>query len=137
MRDDFKARIIKIVAGIKRGNTLTYKEVARRAGNPKATRAVGNILNRYFRECMKSGGRKIPCHRVIRSDGRLGGYARGEREKKRLLKKKKSARRAFLESKFKKFISLFPQTFRTDLDIDLPFQKELCGQGRFFCPSFF
>ena len=90
MRDDFKAKVIKIVAGIRRGNTLTYKEVAARAGNPKAARAVGNILNKYYRDCVKLKKYKIPCHRVIRSDGKIGGYAKGEREKRELLKKEKT-----------------------------------------------
>jgi len=55
-------------------------EVARRAGNPKAFRAVGNILNKNYNP-------DIPCHRVIRSDGSVGGYNRGEEKKKEILKR--------------------------------------------------
>jgi len=62
---------------------LTYKEVAIRAGRPKAYRAVGNILHR------NSDLKNIPCHRVIRSDGKTGGYIFGERRKRMLLKKEK------------------------------------------------
>ena len=65
---------------IPKGKVLTYKEVAKRAGNAKASRAVGNILNKNFNP-------KIPCHRVIRSDGKLGGYNRGAVEKRKILKK--------------------------------------------------
>ena len=58
---------------------MTYKKVAKLAGRPKAWRAVGNILNR-------NQNPKIPCHRVIKSDGRVGGYNYGERKKIALLK---------------------------------------------------
>lgn len=76
----FKQKVLKIVCEIPRGKVLTYKEVARRAGNSRAYRAVGNILNKNFNP-------KIPCHRVIRSDGRIGGYNRGTKNKLILLKK--------------------------------------------------
>lgn len=67
---------------IPRGKTLTYKEVARMAGSPRAYRAVGNILNRH-------GGvdRGIPCHRVTKSDGTVGGYAHGIKKKAELLRR--------------------------------------------------
>lgn len=76
----FKNKVLSVVRKIPRGQTLTYKEVARRAGLPRAFRAVGNILNKNFDP-------KIPCHRVIRSDGKLGGYNRGARLKLKLLRK--------------------------------------------------
>lgn len=57
---------------------MTYKEVARKAGRPRAYRAVGNILH-------ANCDPEIPCHRVIRSDGKIGGYNRGVRNKARLL----------------------------------------------------
>jgi O-6-methylguanine DNA methyltransferase len=77
---NFREKVLKITSGIPRGKTLTYAEVARRAGNPRAYRAVGNILN-------KNCDSKIPCHRVIRSDGKLGGYNRGARKKKEILRR--------------------------------------------------
>jgi len=83
----FSRKVIEVVAKIRQREVLTYKEVARRAGNAKAARAVGNILNKYYWDCLKTGEKKIPCHRVVRSDGRLGGYARGEKEKRKLLEK--------------------------------------------------
>lgn len=80
----FKQKVLKIVAKIPRGEVLTYKEVAKRAGKTKAYRAVGNILN-------KNCNPEIPCHRVIRSDGNLGGYNRGKKQKEMLLKKEISS----------------------------------------------
>ncbi|MGB7957360.1 MAG: MGMT family protein [Minisyncoccia bacterium] len=79
----FSERVIQVVASISRGKTMTYAEVARRAGDPRAYRAVGNILN-------KNHDPKIPCHRVIHSDGTLGGYNRGARKKKEILRKEKA-----------------------------------------------
>lgn len=75
----FKEKVLKVVKGIKRGKVMTYKEVAIKAGNPKAYRAVGNVLSKNFNP-------QIPCHRVIRSDGKLGGYNRGIKNKEKLLK---------------------------------------------------
>ena len=76
----FKEKVFEIVKKIPRGKTLTYKEVARRADSPNASRAVGNILITNFDP-------KIPCHRVIRSDGIAGEYNRGRTEKLRKLKR--------------------------------------------------
>ncbi len=75
----FTEKVYEVVKKIPKGKVLTYKEVAKRAGNVKASKAVGNILN-------KNHDPKIPCHRVIRSDGELGGYNRGIKKKKLILK---------------------------------------------------
>ncbi len=80
MGKSFGAKVLGVVRRIQGGKVLTYKEVARRAGNTRACRAVGNILSRNFNP-------KIPCHRVIRSDGSPGGYNRGVRQKAEMLKK--------------------------------------------------
>jgi len=85
----FTQKVIGIVSKIPKGKTLTYKQVAMRAGNPNAARAVGNILNSHYRDCVQNKKPTIHCHRVIRSDGRLGGYAKGEKEKRKLLQKEK------------------------------------------------
>ena len=77
----FAQRVKKIVQSIPRGRLLTYKLVAEKAGNPRAYRAVGTILNRAFKK-----GEGLPCFRVVRSDGYVGGYALGEREKIKRLK---------------------------------------------------
>jgi O-6-methylguanine DNA methyltransferase len=75
----FKEKVFGIVRNIPRGKTMTYLEVAKKAGSPKASRAVGNILKTNYDPA-------IPCHRVIRSDGKLGGYNRGSKRKEELLK---------------------------------------------------
>ena len=74
----FRNRVFEVVRQIPVGKTMTYKEVAAAAGNPRAYRAVGNILNKNYDPA-------IPCHRVVRSDGRTGGYNRGENMKKQKL----------------------------------------------------
>lgn len=76
----FKENVLAVVAKIPRGKTLTYARVAARAGNPRAYRAVGNILNKNYDP-------KIPCHRVVRSDGTTGGYNRGEKKKIEVLRR--------------------------------------------------
>jgi len=61
---------------------MTYKELAKAAGRPAAFRAAGNILNKYDASKIK-----IPCHRVIKSNSRAGGYRYGVNKKIALLKK--------------------------------------------------
>ena len=68
---------------IPKGETLTYKQVATRAGSPGAYRAVGNIISTNYDP-------QIPCHRVIRSDGKMGGYNRGIKLKIQILREEKS-----------------------------------------------
>lgn len=80
MKNNFKKKVLKTVSKIPKGSTKSYKEVAKLAGSPKAWRAVGNILSH-------NKDKNIPCHRVILSNGKPGGYRDGKRKKKRLLKK--------------------------------------------------
>lgn len=75
---NFKEKVFAVVKKIPSGQVLTYKEVARLAGSPRAWRAVGNVLHSNYNI-------KIPCHRVIRADGKIGGYNRGVQQKKKLL----------------------------------------------------
>lgn len=75
----FREKVLETVKKIPRGEVLTYREVALRAGNPRAYRAVGNILNKNYDP-------EIPCHRVVRTDGKIGGYNRGTTKKIKLLK---------------------------------------------------
>jgi O-6-methylguanine DNA methyltransferase len=77
----FTEKVYAVVAKIPRGSTMTYQEVARRAGRPSAYRAVGNIMHR------NPDTEKVPCHRVVRSDGTPGGYARGTRRKVAILRR--------------------------------------------------
>lgn len=74
----FREAVLAVVRRIPKGKVLTYTEVARRAGRPLAYRAVGNILHANYDPA-------IPCHRVVRSDGTLGGYNRGAKRKRILL----------------------------------------------------
>lgn len=74
----FKEAVYDVVRRIPKGETMTYKGVAERIGRPGACRAVGTALS-------QNHDPKIPCHRVIRSDGKLGGYNRGKEEKRRIL----------------------------------------------------
>lgn len=66
----FTERVQATVKAIPAGQTLSYKEVAIKAGNPGAARAVARIMAANYNP-------DIPCHRVIKSDGTLGGYNRG------------------------------------------------------------
>ncbi len=77
----FQEKVYKVIKGIHKGNILTYREVAEMAGSPRAWRAVGNILNK------NKDLKNIPCYRVVRSDGKVGGYRGGQRKKIALIKK--------------------------------------------------
>jgi methylated-DNA-[protein]-cysteine S-methyltransferase len=70
MKQSFKEKVLNIVRKIPKGKVLTYKEVASRAGNAAAARVVGNLMKSNFLK-------DVPCHRVIRSDGKIGDYNRG------------------------------------------------------------
>lgn len=80
---DFTQKVKKIVSQIPSGSTLTYKQVAELAGRPRAYRVVGSILRR------NTDYQTIPCHRVIKTNGRPGGYNRGSAMKIHLLTKEK------------------------------------------------
>ena len=75
----FAKKVYRAVLSIPLGEVRSYKWVAKKAGNPKAFRAVGQILKNNPYPLI------IPCHRVISCDGKLGGYSRGPEKKKRLL----------------------------------------------------
>ena len=77
-KNDFRERVLAVVRKIKKGKTMTYAEVARHADSPRAARAVGAVLHTNYDPA-------VPCHRVIRSDGTLGGYNRGSARKRHLL----------------------------------------------------
>lgn len=74
--NSFTESVRSVVKTIPKGSVMTYKEVAGAAGNPKAARAVANIMAANY-------DLEVPCHRVIRTDGGLGGYNRGGIEQKR------------------------------------------------------
>lgn len=70
MNSTFKQSVLAIVKQIPAGKTITYGQVAAMAGRPGAARAVGMIMSQNMNP-------EVPCHRVIRADGKLGGYNRG------------------------------------------------------------
>ena len=76
----FSEKVYSVVRKIPKGEVLTYAQVAELAGSPRAARSVGSILKKNYNP-------KIPCHRVIRSDGIVGEYNRGRKKKLELLKK--------------------------------------------------
>jgi methylated-DNA-[protein]-cysteine S-methyltransferase len=83
---DFQLSVWKILQAIPYGHTLSYGEVAARAGNPKACRAAGMANNRNPIAII------VPCHRVIGADGSLTGYAGGLSVKQYLLDLEKTYR---------------------------------------------
>ena len=66
----FQDNIRAVVRTLPKGTVMTYKEVAEACGRPAAARAVANVMANNYDDT-------VPCHRVIRSDGSLGGYNRG------------------------------------------------------------
>ena len=78
----FQIKVWKYLRKIPKGQVLTYLDVAKGINMPKAARAVANAIGK------NPYPPKIPCHRVIRSDGTLGGYSGpgGIKTKKKLLK---------------------------------------------------
>ena len=78
---NFQLKVWGFLMKIPKGTVKTYAEVAKAIGKPLAIRAVANAVGR------NPYPRKIPCHRVIRSDGKLGGYSAkgGVKVKKKLL----------------------------------------------------
>ncbi|MDP3997457.1 MAG: MGMT family protein [Candidatus Andersenbacteria bacterium] len=79
-KGEFTYSVLSVVSGIPVGHVMTYREVAAAAGRPRAWRAVGNILHKNYDPA-------VPCHRVVGSDGKIGGYNRGKGMKRKLLAK--------------------------------------------------
>ncbi len=77
----FEEKVYLLTKKIPRGKVATYKKIAERVGNPRSYRAVGNALNKNPHLV------KVPCHRVVKSTGLIGGYALGAERKRKLLEK--------------------------------------------------
>ncbi len=75
----FQRDVLEAARSIPYGSAVSYAELARRIGRPKASRAVGNALGRNPLPIV------VPCHRIIRADGTPGGYVGGAERKRRLL----------------------------------------------------
>ena len=80
----FSEKVKSVVRKIRRGKTMTYKEAAAKAGKSSATRAVGAVMRANYDP-------SVPCHRVVRSDGGMGGYNRGGPKKKLAILKQEGA----------------------------------------------
>jgi methylated-DNA-[protein]-cysteine S-methyltransferase len=80
---DFEKKVLKAVAKIPLGEVRSYKWVAAKIGRPKAYRAVANALHKNPFPLL------IPCHRVIKSSKKAGGYALGKQLKQDLIKLEK------------------------------------------------
>ncbi len=81
METEFEKKVYLAVSRIPKGEVRSYKWVAKAVGRPGSARAVGNALNR------NPYAPTVPCHRVVKSDGSIGGYSKGIKLKKRLLKR--------------------------------------------------
>ena len=82
---EFQLKVWNYLKKIPKGKVRTYKDVAKAIGKPLAVRAVANAIGK------NPYPPKIPCHRVIRSDGSIGGYSGkgGIRQKRYLLRSEK------------------------------------------------
>lgn len=78
---EFEQRILVLLTMIPPGKVTTYGELARAVGRPKAARAVGNAVNK------NPDAPAVPCHRVVKSNGEIGGYAGGTAQKVKFLAK--------------------------------------------------
>lgn len=77
----FEEKVWRYTKKVPRGRVTTYSLLAKAVGRPKAARAVGNALNK------NPFAPEVPCHRVVKSNGELGGFAKGEKKKATMLKK--------------------------------------------------
>jgi methylated-DNA-[protein]-cysteine S-methyltransferase len=77
---DFQRRVWAALCGVPYGETATYRQIAEAVGRPTAVRAVGNANGKNPTPIF------IPCHRIIRTDGTLGGYSCGIEIKRKLLR---------------------------------------------------
>jgi methylated-DNA-[protein]-cysteine S-methyltransferase len=75
----FAQKVYRVVLNIPLGEVRTYKWVAKKIGRPRAYRAIGQILKHNPYPLI------IPCHRIVRSDGEIGGYIFGKRKKAAIL----------------------------------------------------
>ncbi|MEW6009279.1 MAG: MGMT family protein [Candidatus Omnitrophota bacterium] len=75
----FAKSVLKATCLIPMGQTRSYKWIAKRIGKPNAARAVGNALNKNPFPLI------VPCHRVIKDDGSIGGFSKGVKYKRFLL----------------------------------------------------
>ena len=78
---EFETKVLTKLKNVPRGKVITYRDLARAVGKPRAARAVGNAVHK------NPYAPQVPCHRVVKQNGELGGFASGPRKKIALLKK--------------------------------------------------
>jgi len=88
----FQKSVWRVLLRVPIGQTWSYQQVARNIGCPQASRAVGTACAQNPIALL------VPCHRIIRHDGTLGGYAWGLEKKKQLLELEKNLTRIFHDS---------------------------------------
>ncbi len=95
MVQSFAKKVYSMCAKIPKGKVSTYSAIAKTVGIPNSARAVGNALNK------NPDTQKVPCHRVVRSDGFVGGYAFGTKAKIAKLRKEgiKISEKGFIDLK--------------------------------------
>ena len=79
--ESMRMRVYRELLKVRSGEVITYADLARAAGRPGAQRAVGTIM------ATNPWPGIVPCHRVVRADGSVGGYAYGHGVKQRMLEK--------------------------------------------------
>jgi methylated-DNA-[protein]-cysteine S-methyltransferase len=94
--------VYELLQKIPPGNVSTYGDLARALGNPSASRLIGKILGENPNPI------RVPCHRIVMSDGKLGGYRDGANKKKELLEKEGLSFINGVVSNFKK-IRVYPE----------------------------
>lgn len=97
----FQEKVWALTKRVPRGKVTTYGQIAKELKKPRAYRAVGNALNKNPYAPI------VPCHRVIRSDGSVGGFASGNKNKIKLLTKEGIEIEHSKIKNFKKFIYRF------------------------------
>jgi O-6-methylguanine DNA methyltransferase len=80
IKNNFSAKVYSCLKEIPFGRVVSYREIAKFCGKPKAVRAVGSILRR------NSDPRKFPCYKVVKSNGYVGGYVFGTPQKAKMLR---------------------------------------------------
>ena len=78
---EFEKNALDLIKKIPKGKVTTYQEIAKAMKKPRAMRAVGNALHKNL------FAPTIPCHRVVKSNGNTGGYAKGVKQKIKILGK--------------------------------------------------
>ena len=98
--------IYKLLIKIPAGNVSTYGDLAKALGNPSASREIGRLLGKNPNPIV------VPCHRVVMSDGKLGGYSYGSTRKRELLEKEGIS---FTDKKVRNFkeVRVYPRINKT------------------------